>query len=112
MTGTIILIIGVSLMRVGGGLVRWRPGRRRGVRLPAAVGMGFFTLLVIIAIERFAPESLRRCRFCLGLLIGTVVAIPFDMDRWSHMGDYDWIGSSPRSSFGCPPSRSARSSRC
>lgn len=44
---------------------------------PRAIGMGFFTLVVIIVIERFAPEGLRRVSILLGLMIGTVVAI-----RW------------------------------
>lgn len=39
--------------------------------------MGFFTLVVIITIERFAPEGLRRVSILLGLLIGTVVAVPW-----------------------------------
>jgi uric acid transporter len=99
-TGTIILIIGVSLMRVAAGWFGGGTGPDFGN--PAAVGMGFFTLVVIIAIERFAPEGLRRVSILLGLLIGTVVAVPLGMTDWSHMGDYSWIGFVTPFQFGLP----------
>ncbi|ANW66244.1 purine permease [Mycobacterium sp. djl-10] len=99
-TGTIILIIGVSLMRVAAGWFGGGTGADFGD--PAAVGMGFFTLVVIIAIERFAPEGLRRVSILLGLLIGTVVAVPLGMTDWSHMGDYGWVGFVTPFQFGLP----------
>ncbi|PRC48380.1 purine permease, partial [Mycobacterium sp. ITM-2017-0098] len=69
---------------------------------PAAIAMGFFTLAVIIAIERFAPESLRRVSILLGLLVGTLVAVPFGMTNWDHMGDYSWVGVVTPFQFGLP----------
>ena len=99
-TGTIILIIGVSLMRVAAGWFGGGTGPDFGD--PAAIGMGFFTLAVIIAIERFAPENLRRVSILLGLIIGTVVAVPLGMTDWSHMGDYSWVGFVTPFQFGLP----------
>nr|WP_245906254.1 nucleobase:cation symporter-2 family protein [Mycolicibacterium palauense] len=99
-TGTIILIIGVSLMRVAAGWFGGGTGPDFGD--PKAIGMGFFTLAVIIAIERFAPESMRRVSILLGLIIGTVVAVPLGMTDWSHMGDYGWIGVVAPFQFGLP----------
>jgi NCS2 family nucleobase:cation symporter-2 len=99
-TGTIILIIGVSLMRVAAGWFGGGTGPNFGD--PKAIGMGFFTLLVIILIERFAPESLRRVSILLGLLIGTLVAVPLGMTDWSHMGEYSWVGFVTPFQFGLP----------
>jgi len=99
-TGTIILIIGVSLMRVAAGWFGGGTGPNFGE--PKAIGMGFFTLAVIIAIERFAPEGLRRVSILLGLLIGTVVAVPLGMTDWSHMGEYGWVGVVTPFQFGLP----------
>jgi uric acid transporter len=99
-TGTIILIIGVSLMRVAAGWFGGGTGASFGD--PKAVGMGFFTLIVIIAIERFAPESMRRVSILLGLVIGTVVAVPLGMTDWSHMGSYSWFGVVTPFQFGVP----------
>ena len=101
-TGTIILIIGVSLMRVAAGWFGGGTGNGADFGSPAAIGMGFFTLVMIIAIERFAPESVRRVSILLGLLIGTVVAVPFGMTDWSHMGDYGWVGIVTPFQFGLP----------
>ena len=101
-TGTIILIIGVSLMRVAAGWFGGGTAAGADFGSPAAIGMGFFTLAVIIAIERFAPESLRRVSILLGLLIGTVAAVPLGMADWSHMGDYDWVGFVTPFQFGVP----------
>ncbi|MGB3352964.1 MAG: nucleobase:cation symporter-2 family protein [Mycobacterium sp.] len=101
-TGTIILIIGVSLMRVAAGWFGGGTATGADFGSPAAIGMGFFTLVTILVIERFAPESLRRVSILLGLLIGTIVAIPFGMTNWSHMGDYSWIGIVTPFQFGLP----------
>ena len=101
-TGTIILIIGVSLMRVAAGWFGGGTATGADFGSPAAIGMGFFTLATILVIERFAPESLRRVSILLGLLIGTIVAIPFGMTNWSHMGDYSWIGIVTPFQFGLP----------
>ncbi|MCZ8377428.1 nucleobase:cation symporter-2 family protein [Mycobacterium sp. CPCC 205372] len=99
-TGTIILIIGVSLMRVAAGWFGGGTGPDFGD--PKAVGMGFFTLALIIALERFAPESVRRVSILLGLIVGTVVAIPLGMTDWSHMGEYGWVGVVTPFQFGLP----------
>jgi uric acid transporter len=99
-TGTIILIIGVSLMRVAAGWFGGGVGPDFGD--PKAIGMGFFTLVVVIAIERFAPEGPRRVSILLGLVIGTLVAIPLGMTDWSHMGEYGWFGVVTPFQFGLP----------
>ncbi|MCP9270842.1 nucleobase:cation symporter-2 family protein [Mycolicibacterium arenosum] len=99
-TGTIILIIGVSLMRVAAGWFGGGTGPNFGD--PKAIGMGFFTLIVIIAIERFAPEGMRRVSILLGLVVGTLVAVPLGMTDWSHMGEYSWFGFVTPFQFGLP----------
>ncbi|WP_240760847.1 nucleobase:cation symporter-2 family protein [Mycolicibacterium sp. CR10] len=101
-TGTIILIIGVSLMRVAAGWFGGGTATGADFGSPSAIGLGFFTLAMIITIERFAPESLRRVSILLGLTIGTIVAIPFGMTTWDHMGDYDWFGVVTPFQFGLP----------
>ncbi|MGK2881779.1 MAG: nucleobase:cation symporter-2 family protein [Mycobacterium sp.] len=101
-TGTIILIIGVSLMRVAAGWFGGGTAAGEAFGSPKAIGMGFFTLVMIIVIERFAPESLRRVSILLGLIIGTVVAIPLGMTDWSHMGEYGWFGVVTPFQFGMP----------
>lgn len=101
-TGTIILIIGVSLMRVAAGWFGGGTVAGPDFGAPKAIGMGFFTLVVIVLIERFAPESVRRVSILLGLIVGTLVAVPLGMTDWSHMSDYGWIGVVTPFQFGLP----------
>lgn len=101
-TGTIILIIGVSLMRVAAGWFGGGTSSGEDFGSPLAIGMGFFTLLVILLIERFAPEGLRRVSVLMGLVIGTVVSIPFGMPHWGNVGTYGWFGIPQPFQFGLP----------
>lgn len=101
-TGTIILIIGVSLMRVAAGWFGGGTAEGPDFGAPSALGMGFFTLVVILVIERFAPDAFRRVSVLLGLLIGTLVSIPFGMPSWDNVGDSDWVGLVTPFQFGTP----------
>ena len=72
---------------------------------------GFGTLVIILAIERFAPDSIRRVSVLLGLIIGTLISIPFGLPNWDAVGENAWVGIPSRSSSVCPSSSSAPSSR-
>lgn len=98
-TGTVILIIGLSLMNVAGGWIadsstKGAPGIN--------VAFAFGVLLLIVLIERFAPPALARLSILLGLVIGTIVAIPFGLADWSGVGSEAWFGVSVPFVFGVP----------
>ncbi|WP_084103807.1 nucleobase:cation symporter-2 family protein [Demequina sp. NBRC 110056] len=100
-TGTVILIIGLSLMRVAAGWIV--DGAEDGAADPVDVGFAAGTLLVIILIERFAPAALSRVSVLLGLLVGTVAAllVPGMVD-WSGVGEASWFGLVTPFHFGMP----------
>lgn len=100
-TGTIILIIGVSLMGVSAGWMG-NGSSSKDFGEPKYVGMGFLTLLIILLIERFAPPAIRRISILLGLVIGTLISIPFGMPDWSNVKHYGWIGVPHPFQFGTP----------
>lgn len=99
-TGTVILIIGLSLMRVAAG---WIIDNNPEGAPPINVGFAFGTLLLIVLIERFAPPALQRVSVLLGLLIGTVAAlfVPGMVD-WSSVGDAAWFALVTPFHFGLP----------
>ena len=101
MTGTVILIIGLSLMAVAAG---WAGGGAGADNFGAPVNLVFaaFTLLVILALERFAPPALQRLSILLGLVIGTLVSIPFGLADFSGAAEQDWFGVSTPFHFGLP----------
>ena len=101
-TGTIILIIGVSLMRVAAGWFGGGTATGEDFGEPKAIAFGFFTLAVIIALERFGPEPIKRVSVLIGLVIGTLVSLPFGMANWDAVGENPWIGIPQPFQFGMP----------
>lgn len=85
-TGTVITMIGLSLIPVG---VGWAMG---GVGSddfgqPKNLAMAGVTLAIIIVVYRFLPGFLSRVAILLGLLLGTLIAIPFGLTDFSAIGD-------------------------
>ncbi|WP_082406430.1 nucleobase:cation symporter-2 family protein [Microbacterium sp. No. 7] len=100
-TGTVILIIGLSLMRVAAGWIT-QGGDENGAD-PLNVGFAAGTLLFIILIERFAPPALQRVSVLLGLVVGTLVALLVPgMVHWDSVGDAAWFAIITPFHFGLP----------
>src|SRR3954447_21210516 len=100
-TGTVILIIGLSLMAVAAG---WVGGGTGSDNFGAPINVAFaaLTLLIILAIERFAPPALQRLSILLGLVLGTLISIPFRLADFSGVAEQSWIGVSTPFHFGLP----------
>lgn len=103
-TGTVILIIGLSLMAVAAG---WAGGGTGNERFgdPTYLAFAGLTLLIILAIERFAPPALQRLSILLGLVLGTLVSIPFGLADFSGAAQESWFGVSTPFHFGLPTFR-------
>jgi len=99
-TGTVILIIGLSLMRVAAGWII--DGSQDGAP-PINVAFAMGTLLLIVLIERFAPPALQRVSVLLGLVLGTIAAlfVPGMVD-WSGVDDAAWFAVVTPFHFGLP----------
>ena len=99
-TGTIILIIGLSLLDVAGGWIS--ANNATDGATGDNVALAFGTLAIIVLIERFAPPAFARVSILLGLVIGTLIAIPMGKVNWSTVGQEAWIGFVPPFQFGLP----------
>lgn len=97
-TGTVIMIIGLSLMGVAAGWITNNEPSAQPRDLAFAAG----TLVFIILLERFAPPALARVSVLVGLVVGTLVAIPFGMVDWSGVGEAAWFGIITPLHFGVP----------
>ncbi|WP_420123564.1 nucleobase:cation symporter-2 family protein [Nakamurella sp.] len=100
-TGTVILIIGLSLMGVaanwvGSGTITADGAPVQNVALAAG------TLVLIVLIERFAPPVLARISILLGIVIGTIVALPMGLVHWDKVGSANWVGVTTPFHFGFP----------
>ncbi|MPV35795.1 nucleobase:cation symporter-2 family protein [Georgenia subflava] len=97
-TGTVIMIIGLSLMGVAAG---WITNNQESAE-PRDLAFAAGTLLFIILLEKFAPPALARISVLLGLVVGTLIAIPFGMVDWSGVGDAGWFAIITPLHFGIP----------
>ena len=116
-TGTVITIIGVTLIPVaafdagGGQFAFFNPDL-----VPANLKFGSytnlalaaFTILVILALTRFTRGFLQTVAVLAGLVIGTVVAAMISdgsggkVAKFSSVGGADWIGFTGPFHFGAP----------
>lgn len=85
-TGTVITMIGLSLIPVG---VGWAAGGvgSKDFGQPKNYLLAFVTLLIVVLIYRFLPGFFGRIAIILGLVLGTLVAIPMGMTDFSTIGD-------------------------
>ncbi len=85
-TGTVITVIGISLLPVA---IKWAGGGAgaKNFGQPTNVGLAAITILIIVLIYRFLPAFLSRVAILLGLVLGTIVAIPFGATNFSKIGD-------------------------
>ncbi|MFD3475583.1 nucleobase:cation symporter-2 family protein [Streptomyces sp. NPDC058695] len=95
-TGVVITLIGVTLMPVP---VAWAQG---GDKTAADfgdmkyLGLAAFTLVVVLVIQRFGRGFVKQVALLLGLLIGTLAAIPFGM------ADFGALRSAPVAALPTP----------
>ncbi|RWR07881.1 nucleobase:cation symporter-2 family protein [Paenirhodobacter populi] len=114
-TGTIILIIGVSLMRVG---INWAGGGQPTITrvvdgvpgafpnpdyaAPQGLMIAGFVLLFILALLKWAKGFVRNVAVLLGIVAGCVVASVLGLMHFERVGQADWIGLVMPFHFGMP----------
>ena len=101
-TGTIITIIGVTLMPVA---VRWAGGGNPAARDFASapyILLALVTLALVLFFYRFFQGFISNIAVLLGLLCGTILAGFFDMVNFSKVGDAAWLGITTPFAFGYP----------
>lgn len=100
-TGTVILIIGVSLLPVAGNWVAGGAGSK-DFGAPKNVALAAFVLVVVLAVQRFAPPFLSRVAVLVGIVVGTAVAVPTGFTDFGGVADAHWVGISTPFHFGTP----------
>lgn len=101
-TGTIVTLIGVSLLPVA---VRWAGGGS-----PAAagfadlqnIGLAFTVLTIIIVLYRLLKGFWCNISVLLGLMLGTLLAIPLGVTDFSQVAAAAWFSVVTPLSFGMP----------
>ncbi|GHH06188.1 nucleobase:cation symporter-2 family protein [Streptomyces rubradiris] len=105
-TGTVILIIGVSLLPVAG---NWAAGGAgsKDFGEPRNLALAGFVLAVVLGVQRFAPVFLSRIAVLVGIAAGLAVAVPLGFTDFGGVADADWLGISTPFHFGAPAFRAS-----
>jgi uric acid transporter len=102
-TGTIILMIGLSLMRVG---VNWAAGAPApnlpGYGEPLHLGMALGVMALILLITKHGRGFLANVSVLLGIVIGCVVAFAIGRMEFAKVARADWFGLILPFQFGMP----------
>ncbi|WP_282785300.1 nucleobase:cation symporter-2 family protein [Nocardia sp. CC201C] len=101
-TGTIITVIGLSLLPVA---LRWAMGGDPGqpdYGSMSNIGFAGLTLLVILVISRVFQGAISRLSILIGLVLGTVVAVVLGRADFSDVGDSPLVALPPLFPFGPP----------
>ena len=101
-TGTIITVIGLSLMPVA---FRWAMGNDASAPdygSMANIGYAGLTLAIILVISRVFQGAISRLSILIGLVVGTVIAVITGRADFSSVGAADLVAVPPVLHFGSP----------
>lgn len=101
-TGTIITIIGITLMPVA---VRWAGGGNPAASDFASANfivVALITLVLVLFFYRYFTGFLSNIAVLLGLVCGTIIAMPFGLVNFSQVADSAWLGITTPFAFGLP----------
>ncbi|MEP6942268.1 MAG: nucleobase:cation symporter-2 family protein [Betaproteobacteria bacterium] len=101
-TGTIITVIGITLLRVG---VTWAIGGVPAVKDGAsgqALAIVAIVLATILALNRWGRGFIANIAVLLGLVVGFAVALALGMVRFDGVAEAEWIAAVYPFRFGPP----------
>jgi NCS2 family nucleobase:cation symporter-2 len=110
-TGTIIAVIGITLMRVG---VNWAAGGNPTIMsatgpipnpaygAPLHLGIALFVLVLILTITRFVKGFFSNIAVLTGIIVGTLVAMFFGKVSFAGLQEASWVALVRPFQFGFP----------
>ncbi|MDA3648505.1 purine permease [Saccharopolyspora indica] len=101
-TGTIIAIIGFSLLPSTSKLIAGTDPTAADFASPTRLLMALGTILLVVLLEAFAPVALARFAILIALVLGTLVALPLGLADFSSVGEASWFGAVHPFAFGLP----------
>lgn len=101
-TGTIIAIIGFSLLPSTSKLIAGTDPAAADFASPTRLLMALGTILLVVLLEAFAPVAVARFAILLALVLGTLVALPLGLADFSSVGEASWFGAVHPFAFGLP----------
>jgi uric acid transporter len=101
-TGSVITIIGLSLISAAAGLIAGNDATAPDYGALPKLGLAAGIVLLIVLITRFASGFVGQIAVLLGLVVGTLVAIPMGLADFSGVPVAPWFGLVHPFMFGAP----------
>ncbi|MGW4914365.1 nucleobase:cation symporter-2 family protein [Streptomyces sp. NPDC004270] len=101
-TGTVITLIGVSLLPVAFGWAQGPDPAAHDYGAAKYLGLAAATLLMVLLLRRFTRGFVKQIAVLIGLVAGTVLALPFGLTDFGPVADADVVGFPTPFHFGAP----------
>lgn len=101
-TGTIITIIGVSLLPVAVGWIQGNNPTAPDYGSVKFILLAFVILILILCIYRLFKGFVSNIAILIGLILGTLLAIPLGLTDFSSVGQAAWLGVTTPFKYGLP----------
>lgn len=101
-TGTVITLIGISLLPVAFGWAQGPDTTAPSYGSLTNLGLAAGTLVVVLLLRRFATGFVKQIAVLLGLVVGTLVSIPFGATDFGPVADAAVVGFPTPFHFGAP----------
>ncbi|MDQ0384562.1 xanthine permease [Streptomyces sp. DSM 42143] len=101
-TGTVITLIGVSLLPVAFGWAQGPSPEADDFGSSTNLGLAAITLVIVLLLRRFTRGFVKQIAVLLGLVAGTLIAIPFGVTDFGPVADASIVGFPTPFHFGAP----------
>jgi xanthine permease len=106
-TGTVITVIGLSLIDAGAGLIAGNNEEAPGYGALDKLALAAAIILLIVLVNRFARGFVASLSVLIGLIFGVIVAAFMGLVDFSGVGEASWFGLARPFYFGPPEFQAA-----
>jgi NCS2 family nucleobase:cation symporter-2 len=101
-TGSVLTVVGISLIGIAGGLIVGNDPTASSFGSPGNIGLATLIMLVAVAMLCLARGLWRQLGILIALIVGTVISIPMGLFDLSSVRGADWFGVPSPFHFGAP----------
>jgi uric acid transporter len=101
-TGTVISVIGISLIGAAAGLIVGNDPKAASYGQPQSLALAAGVIVVILLIAKFGRGFVQQIAVLLGLVVGTIVAAMLGLVDFSSVTQVPLLGLTPPLRFGAP----------
>lgn len=100
-TGSVIAIIGISLLPTSASLIQGEEGTP-GYNTPSSFLLAALTVAIVLAVDRFGRGTMKQVSILAALVIGTVLAVLMGKVSFAEVGQHGVLSIPRPFSYGAP----------